>query len=77
MEQLVRKYECRRENGSVVKVSEYQEMIDATSAIDKVRKYLPGLKRLQLEQGGAVNFIDENTFEVVATGEKLTVQNRG
>jgi hypothetical protein len=73
VEQLVRKYLCENDNGAKIKVCEYQEMLDATSLGDPHRKYVPGLKRLQLETGGAANFIDAKTFEVVATGEKLRV----
>ena len=73
MEQLVRKYRCSYERGGEIKVLEYQDMIDATTMGDPHRKYVPGLKRLELETGGAVNFIDDDTFEIVATGERLTV----
>jgi hypothetical protein len=72
MEQFIGGYVCQDEKGRTIKVFEYQEMIDATSLSDPHRKYVPGLKRLQLEDGGAVNFIDDNTFEIVATGEKIT-----
>jgi hypothetical protein len=75
MEQRVGGFVCKDAKGRTVKVYAYQEMIDATTTGDTHRKYLPGLKRLELEHdGGPVNFIDENTLEVVATGEKLTVE---
>jgi hypothetical protein len=49
-------------------------MIDATTMGDQHRKYIGGMKRLELEGGGPVNFIDDDTLEVVTTGEKLTIQ---
>lgn len=38
--------------------------------------WLPGLKRLQRLDGGAVNFIDENTFQIIAT-EQIVTSDRG
>jgi hypothetical protein len=76
MEERIGGYVCKDERGNTVKVYEYQEMIDATAHGDAERKYLPGLKRLQLENGHAVNKIDDATLQVVATGEKLTVVSK-
>lgn len=73
MEQKVGSFKAQRPNGEVVIIDEYQEFIDATSLGDATRKYVPGLKRLVLRDGGAVNFIDEKTFQVVATGEQLII----
>ena len=73
MEEKVGSFKAQRANGDVVIIDEYQEFIDATSHGDATRKYIPGMKRLVLRDGGAVNFIDDKTFQVVATGETLTI----
>lgn len=75
MEKHSRHYNTRNENGVQIKVDEFQEFIDVTSINDTTRRWAPGMKRLELRGGGgAVNMIDETTFEVVATGERLTVE---
>lgn len=74
MERKVGSFKAQRPNGAVVIIDEYQEFIDATSKDSATREWMPGLKRLELRgTGGAVNFIDEKTFKVVATGEMLTI----
>jgi hypothetical protein len=75
MEQRVGGFVCKDSNGRTVKVYIYQDMIDTTTMGDTHRKFTAGLKRLELEHGGGpVNFIDDNTLEIVATGEKLTIE---
>jgi len=75
MERMNRSYRCQKADGSGhVYVDEYQEFIDITTHGDTTRRYAPGLKRLELRDGGAVNFIDDRTFEVVATGERLAIE---
>ena len=73
MERKVRTIKAMNTRGQVVHVDEYQEFIDTTSHGMSTRQYTPGLKRLELRDGGAVNFVDEQTFQVVATGETLRI----
>ncbi len=72
MERKVRTFRAQRPNGEVVLIDEYQEFIDSTSYGSPAREWTPGLKRLEREGGGAVNFINETTFFDVARGEELT-----
>lgn len=72
MEKLVRTIRAQGADGAVVTINEYQEYIDTTSISDTSTQWTPGLKRLQLSNGGAVNFVNETTFEIVATGEVVT-----
>jgi hypothetical protein len=72
MERKVRSFKAQRPNGQVVMIDEYQEFIETTSKGNQ-REWLPGLKRLVLQGGGAVNFVDDKTFTVVSTGETLTI----
>ncbi|RUW92059.1 hypothetical protein [Mesorhizobium sp. M7A.F.Ca.US.010.02.1.1] len=67
MRQEVGRYRCRGSDGREYIVVEYQNMVafDGMSG----RQYRPGTKELRLEHGGAVNFIDENTFQILSTDE--------
>lgn len=58
-------------NGNRVTLVQLQDMIDVTPAGSREREYVPGSKRVRLSSGAAVNFIDDNTFEVVSTGVRL------
>lgn len=73
MERQTRRFRAQRENGEIVMIVEYQEFIDTTSLGSKAREWTPGLKRLELEDGGPVNFVDEHTFTIVTTGETVRI----
>jgi hypothetical protein len=73
MERRVGIHKATREDGSIIQVEEYQEFIDVTSFSDSAKRWAPGMKRLELEDGSAVNFIDERTFEIVESGERLAL----
>ena len=72
MERKIRSIRVRTDTGRDVVLDEYQEFIDGRvkSSIGEV--WLPGPKRLEVRGGGAVNFIDANTFQVVSSGQILT-----
>lgn len=72
MERKIGSIRVKTDKGLEVVIDEYQEFIDGRSKEDTREVWLPGLKRLELRDGGAVNFIDENTFQVVSTGQILT-----
>lgn len=73
MEKHIRTHRVRSEDGSILEVDEYQEFIDVTTISDTAIQWAPGMKRLELSDGGAVNYLDDSTFQIVATGEKLAV----
>lgn len=73
MEKHICTHLVRREDGSIVEVDEYQEFVDVTTISDTTRQWTAGMKRLELSDGGAVNYLDADTFQIVTTGEKLVV----
>lgn len=72
MEKHVRTIRAQRASGGTLTIEEFQSYIDTTSINDTGPQWTPHLKRLQLPSGGAVNFIDDVTFEIVSTGERVT-----
>jgi hypothetical protein len=68
MERETRRITCRDDAGNQHTVIEYQEIIPAPSFGDPSAKIF-GMKRLTLSTGDHVNFIDENTFKIVATDQ--------
>lgn len=50
----------------------FQDVITERLLSGEVR-HTPGLKRYQMQGGGAVNQLSETEYQVVATGLKLTV----
>ena len=70
-EKLVEQFDARNANGQVYRLYVYQDIIDA-GTFDDPHATLPGMKRIVTGQGQHVNFIDDNTFKIVATDETLT-----
>jgi hypothetical protein len=60
----------RTEKGKELYVNAFIPMID-TSTLDGPSQ-ITGVGRLVLSDGTPVNMVDENTFVVVTTGERLT-----
>lgn len=73
MEKHVRRFGVLDKRGLKVFIDEYQEFIDVTTKDSTTREFIGGLKRLEISGRGAVNMIDDNTFEIVSTGEQLTI----
>lgn len=73
MEKHIRTFSVVDGQGNRFELDEYQEFRDVTTKDSAAREYMPGMKRLHLRGRGHVNFIDENTFEVATTGERLTL----
>jgi hypothetical protein len=73
MERKVRTIRAQRPTGETVFVDECQELVHDTSLSNPLRQWVPGHKRLELRYVGPVSLVDDRTFEVVATGERLTV----
>ena len=72
MERKIRSIRVRTEKGRDVVLDEYQEFIDGRDKNCIGEVWVPGPKRLELRGGGAVSFIDANTFQVVSSGQILT-----
>lgn len=68
-QELTRSIECVDDDGGRHLVDEYQEVRE-TSDLSGTH-VLRGLKDMRLRGGGPVNFIDENTFRIVRTGQTI------
>ncbi|MDE4098973.1 MULTISPECIES: hypothetical protein [Rhodobacterales] len=60
----VRSIECIDDNGNTFWIEEYQDIREHRPLSGKASK-IKGMKSLALRDGSPVNFIDENTFEVL------------
>ena len=69
-ERLIEQFNTRNDNGDLVRLSVYQQVIDAGHYKDP-HATIPGVKRIVTEDGEHVNFVDDETFTVVSTGETL------
>lgn len=67
-EREIDRFQVKDEDGTVYEVTEYQEFTEHRTVNGKWIR-TDGLKRLNLDDGGHLNRIDENTFKVVATGK--------
>lgn len=67
---LQRIIKCHDEAGSLYEVEEWQEFIDAGHMRDP-DAVIPGMKELRLADGGRVNVVDQDTFQIVASGKIL------
>ena len=61
------RFRCVADDGSEHTIIEFQEMIDTSTL--KGRELVPGIKSLRDSHGGPCNFIDDDTFEIVQTGQ--------
>lgn len=59
----------RSDDGALHEIDEIQEYVDASTY--KGEAWIEGLKRLETASGGHVNYIDDNTFKIVATGQVI------
>ncbi|MDH4873003.1 hypothetical protein [Pseudomonas sp. BN515] len=55
-------------------IQEYQEVTEIRN-LDGSCERIEGMKRYQLQYGGAVNKLSQREFKVVATGMVLTIQD--
>ena len=69
-ERLVEQFDAHVTSGNTVRLYVYQDFIDAGS-YDNPNATIPGLKRLVTAEGKHVNYVDDNTFKIVGTGETL------
>ena len=75
MGDLVESFWLYGKDGARYRAYIHQERIDTTT-LDGGPSSVPGLKTARLEHGPALNFVDENTFENVVTGELLAHSTR-
>lgn len=71
--ELIEEVTARDELGNEYSVLVYQEFLEST-AMNRPPSWVPGLKEMRLEDGTFVNFIDDNTFEIV--GRPSTIIKR-
>ena len=71
MEELIESFDVEDERGEVHRIYIYQEIIDAGTIKDP-NATIRGMKRIVMENGEPVNYIDENTFLRVITAAKLS-----
>jgi len=69
MEKEIRRFEAVSASGTVYTVVEYQRQIRFSGL--QSSSTVGGSLSLRLDTGEDVNFIDDTTFEIVRTGEKL------
>lgn len=70
MEKLIEQFDTRAASGQVVRLYVYQQIIDA-GTFQNPNATIPGLKRIETEDGDGVNYVDPQTYLRVATGETL------
>lgn len=66
MKKLISRIACKDDTGQTYVLEEWQEQIPA-GHLDDPNATTPGMKQLILSTGGRVNYIDEDTFEIVQT----------
>ena len=71
MERLIRRIETRTDAGAKVTVNEFGDFIEIETKDG--REFIGSKARLALANGDAVNVVDERTFEIARTGERLNV----
>lgn len=67
MERLIARHQMQSDDGTRYEVLEYQEFLDAGTKDGP--DWVPGLKRLVLANGRHLNHIDDDTFQIVVTGQ--------
>ena len=71
MQRITEKFLLRSASRSYEAVM-LQKQIETTTSGDEGRHYVDGAKEYRLADGRHLNYIDEHTFEVATTGERLT-----
>ncbi len=72
MQRITEKFLLRSASRSTHEAVMLQKQIDTTTSADEGRQYVDGAKEYRLADGRHLNCIDEHTFEVATTGERLT-----
>jgi hypothetical protein len=69
MERVVATHRMIAADGTRYDVLDIQEYVDASDKDGA--SWIPGMKRLELNDGSPVNYIDENTFEILRSGLRI------
>jgi hypothetical protein len=72
MQKITERFKLRAANRATHDAVMLQKQIDTTTPGDEARQYVDGAKEYRLADGRYLNCIDEYTFEVATTGERLT-----
>jgi putative component of toxin-antitoxin plasmid stabilization module len=68
MAEIVEKFDAKTDNGKVYRIVVRQSRVDMGS-LDDPHASKPGLREFRTDDGGPVSMKDEQTFEIVRTGE--------
>jgi hypothetical protein len=68
---VIENFTATDKDGRIFNLRTTQQIIDASS-FGNPHGEVPGIKSMSLSDGSPVNYIDENTFQVVQTGTILT-----
>ena len=72
MSDVTERFKVRTSDGTIYDAVVVQDRIDDTSMGDAQKSFIYGLKTLMLEDGRVMNRIDNETFQIVESGEKVT-----
>ena len=72
MQKVTEKFRLRAANRSTHEAVMLQKQIETTTFDDERRQYVDGAKEYRLADGRHLNCIDDYTFEIATTGERLT-----
>lgn len=70
MEREIERFRASADDGTVYTVVTIQELVEA-KASGQAPHWIKGLKRLELDDGSPVNYIDPQTFKIVATNQLI------
>lgn len=71
MADLRDRFKVRGQDGTIHDVLVFQKRIPNTT-MDRGKSFIYGLKELRLTDGRALNVVDDDTFVIVGTGERVT-----
>ena len=72
MQKVTEKFRLRSTTNTTHEALLLQKQIETTGEHDEARQYVNGAKEYRLADGRHLYSIDEHTFEIVTTGERLT-----
>jgi hypothetical protein len=72
MQKITDKFRLRSTRNTTHEALLLQEQIKTSGEHDESREYVNGAKEYRLADGRHLRSIDEHTFEIATTGERLT-----
>jgi hypothetical protein len=67
----IQRFKARDQGGQGYEVVIYQEFLEHRSMDSEFSDWIPGLKSIELADGSPINFIDQDSFLIVATGQVI------